>query len=104
VSPADRVIALSQDYGFRLAYYGWIVVQPYQGIEKFVYDPAWDMDTSGNDSRLFAAMMSKYDVFIITRMQDFREDPFLSQELNTHYRVLQEGGGYRIYDLRERLD
>jgi hypothetical protein len=103
VSPSDRVIALSQDYGFRLAYYGWIVVQPYQGIDKSLSEKS-EIGISEDDSVLFAELMDRYDAFIITRMDDFRDDPFLSGELDNHYHLLTEGGGYRIYDLHERLD
>jgi len=102
-APSERVIALSQDYGFRLAYYGWIVVQPYQGMDKSLSGKS-EIGISVDDSELFAEQMERYDAFIITRMDDFRDDPFLYSELDNHYRLLAEGGGYRIYDLHERLD
>ena len=99
VSPDESVIALSQDYGYRLAYYGWITVQPWDGLEKLAGGDQGDSFASG-----FQAAMENFDYFIITRMKDYRAQPQLSGELESHYPLLKEGGGYLIYDLRERLD
>jgi 4-amino-4-deoxy-L-arabinose transferase-like glycosyltransferase len=103
VSPESRIIALSQDYGFRLAYFGWRYVNPWQGLDKLL-DGTTELIARQSDSKGFTSAIEKYDFFIITRMGDFREDNLLSRQLVDHYPVFQEGGGYRIYDLRERLE
>jgi len=103
VSPDDKIIALSQDYGFRLAYYGWINLQNWSRLERLL--PPGEKITEQNPySDRFESMMEDYDFFIITRMKTFREDPELRTELIENYPVLVEGGGYMIFDLRERLD
>ena len=98
VSPDDKIIAMSQDYGFRLAYYGWIHVQPWSRLGNH-------MPEDGNKySSKFADIVENFDFFIITTMKAFREQPDLNNELTEHYPILVEGGGYMIFDLRERQD
>ncbi len=103
VTPDDSVIALSQDYGFRLAYFGWINVQPWQGFDKLTPE-GYDLSSPEGYSKAFTAAMEEFDYFIITRMKDFRQDDLLSEELDNHYTLFKEGGGYRIYDLGERWE
>lgn len=103
VSPDKSIIALSQDYGFRLAYYGWINVQPWSQLENLL--PPGEKITEQNPySSRFSAAMEDFDFFIITRMKDYRQQTDLKNELVDHYPVLTESGGYMIFDLRERLD
>jgi len=103
VSPDKSIIALSQDYGFRLAYYGWINVQPWSQLENLL--PPGEKITEQNPySSRFLDAMENFDFFIITRMKDYKQQTDLKNELVDHYPVLKEGGGYMIYDLRERLD
>jgi len=103
VSPDDKIIALSQDYGFRLAYYGWINLQNWTRLERLI-PPGEKITEQDSYSSRFETVMEKYDFFIITRMKDFREQPDLRNELTDHYPVLVESGGFMIFDLRERLD
>jgi len=103
VSPKDKIIALSQDYGFRLAYYGWINTQPWSRLDNQLYSGQAAND-EGQFSRKFSSAVDGYDFFIITRMEEFRKKTELKSQLSDHYQVLVEGGGYLIYDLRERLD
>jgi len=103
VSPESSIIALSQDYGFRLAYYGWINVQPWSNLENLL-PPGEKITELEPYSSRFGEMMENFDYFIITRMNDFRQQADLQRELTDHYLVLAEGGGYLIFDLRERVD
>ncbi len=103
VSPDKSIIALSQDYGFRLSYYGWINVQPWSQLENLL-PPGEKITEEDSYSMRFSDAMDDFDYFIITRMKDFRQQSDLRKELVDHYPVLTEGGGYLIYDLRERLD
>ncbi|MCJ7735243.1 MAG: glycosyltransferase family 39 protein, partial [Anaerolineales bacterium] len=103
VDPEDKIVALSQDYGDRLSYYGWRVVHPWKGTEDLLY-----MDLRDSEEDLFSVRFSKYsdnyDYFIITRMEEFRKQKELFNELNNHYPILVEGGGYIIFNLNERFE
>lgn len=103
VEPDDKLVALSQDYGTRLAFFGWRMVQPWKGSEDLRYI---ELNNSEVDpfSERFAQFSSGYDYFIVTRMGELRRQEELYHELYTHYPILAEGGGYVIFNLRERFE
>jgi hypothetical protein len=103
VEPEAKIVALSQDYGYRLSYFGWRVVYPWKGKEDLRYIELRD-STVDPFSERFSEFTTDYDYFIITRMSEFRRQEALFNELNEHYPIVEEGGGYMIFDLRERQD
>ena len=103
VEPTAKIVALTQDYGYRLSYYGWRIIQPWKGNEDLIYSELKDSET-GPFSERFSRYSENFDYFIITRKGEFRRLKNLSQELYAHYPILAEGGGYLIFDLRERID
>jgi hypothetical protein len=103
VEPQDKIVALSQDYGYRLSYFGWRYVIPWKGTEDLRYIELRDSKVQPFSKR-FAEFATGYDYFIVTRMKDFRRQTNLFEELNNHYPITQEGGGYVIFDLRERQE
>ena len=103
VSHEDKIIGLSQDYGYRLSYFGWLSVQPWKGTEDLRYIELRDSEIDPFSKR-FSESIIDYDYFVVTRMREFRRQTQLFDELYGHYPVLKEGGGYVIFNLRERLD
>jgi len=103
VEPEAKIVALSQDYGYRLSYFGWRVVYPWKGKEDLRYIELRDSMLDPFSKR-FSEFTTDYDYFIITRMSEFRRQEELFNELNEHYPIVEEGDGYTIFDLRERLD
>ncbi len=91
------VVALSQDYGLRLAYWGW--------VEAAVWPSSGDMYRAqvlggGRDfEAFFEKMAGKKHFFLVTDMDDFARQPEL-QSLLAGYPVYAQGEGYVIYDLR----
>jgi len=82
--PADgRTVGYTQDYGFRLMYYGWreIGVLP-EGI------PAEE----------FEVKYASADYFVVTARNQMSDD--LAEHLEATYPVVAEGGGYVVYDLQ----
>ncbi|HEX2696327.1 MAG TPA: hypothetical protein VHM28_01375, partial [Anaerolineales bacterium] len=90
------VVALSQDYGQRLAYWGWqnAIVWPNSGDidyheergSSFIFDKTWN-DLTRNKS-----------YFLVTDFEELRRQPDLKARLE-NYSVYAEGDGYIIYDL-----
>ena len=78
-----KAIGYTQDYGFRLMYYGG------QRI---------DIWPDGRSSRNFEERAAEASYFVITSKNQLSDD--LADFLEAHYPVLAEGGGYLIYDLR----
>ena len=103
VETESNIVALSQDYGYRLSFFGWRVVFSWKGKEELRYIELRDSEVDPFSER-FSEFTTDYEYFIITNMSEFRRQKDLSNELNDHYPVLVEGGGYMIFDLRERLD
>jgi hypothetical protein len=103
VDPEDKIVALSQDYSYRLSYFGWRYVLPWKGTEDLRYIELRDSEVDPFSKR-FAEYATGYDYFIVTRMKDFRKQTNLYDELYGHYPVVEEGGGYVIFNLRERQE
>lgn len=88
------VIALTQDYGFDLMYWGWRKVR------------LWPLTTTlsqfRNDERelaaRFAGLTAGNDYFLVTAFGQLDEQPALAAALD-RYSIAAEGEGYVLYDL-----
>ena len=92
-----RVIALTQDYGSRLEYWGWMtaVTWPYVGDLNYanVRGGGFAFD------RLFKRYSEKKDFFLVTDSEEFDRQPELKELLTTSYSIYAQGNGYLIFDL-----
>jgi hypothetical protein len=96
VIPADaNVIALTQDYGYRLMYFGWRKVN------------LWPLSTdlsevrSGNQGPTdFAGLTAGQEYFLVTAFGQLDKQPDLKKDL-APYRIAAKGDGYVLYDLRK---
>ena len=97
--PEDqKVIALTHNYGYNLAYYGYRMVGlwPYAG----------ELDTANkvngvtyqNFETYYDAVESTYDLFLVTNFSDLNSQPQLMEALS-QLPVYTEGDGFIIYDL-----
>jgi len=93
------VVALTQDYGQRLNYWGW------QNAE--IWPNSGDIDyhelrgASFNSSTNFARMTSGKDFFLVTDFQELDRQTDLKNSLAV-FPVYAQGNGYMIYDLRNQ--
>jgi len=101
--PEDgKIVALTQDYGYRLMYYGWrkVTLWPNRGEKRL-------NELRGIDKE-FLADFEKYTrnkrYFLITAFRQFDDQPMLKEYLYTNYRVLAEGQGYVIFDLSQPIN
>jgi hypothetical protein len=94
-----KIIEVSGDYGYRLAYWGWVNGE---------YWPS-TMDTdlrtmAGQPAPVFASEFTQrtagMDEFVITSTGELDRQPQLSDYLAAHYPVLAKGDGYLIYNLK----
>lgn len=102
--PADgRVIGLTGDYGMRLNYYGWRRLDenwPTAGDERLFQlagRGAADMDA------LFDALTAETDYFFVSALGELAAQPGLADRLAA-CKILKEGNGFAIYDLREAVE
>lgn len=89
-----RVIALTQDYGYRLMLWGWRKVS------------LWPVSTDlgeirGNDDPVnsFEEYVSGMDYFLVTAFGQLDKQPGLKMILD-EYPIVSEGDGFILYDLR----
>jgi hypothetical protein len=99
----SSVVALTHDYGNRLAYYGWItpaVWLPSGHLENY-------RELRGGSPLVvqewFAELTGDKDYFLVTLMNQLNRQPELSELLYENYAVKAEGDGYVIFDLRNPI-
>ena len=93
--------ALTQDYGNRLAYWGWQSATIWPAYGDF-----YQASVRGNPkniNRLFDEVATSKTYFLITDMNDFEKQPQLRARL-AEYPVIAQGEGYLIYDLQHPVE
>jgi 4-amino-4-deoxy-L-arabinose transferase-like glycosyltransferase len=98
----SRTVALTQDYGYRLAYWGWTtpVYWPYLGDQTLRQLAGLSLPEF---QRQFEAITRGNDYFLVSDMQEYARQPQLQQTLSQGYPVFNQGEGYIIFDLRHPL-
>jgi hypothetical protein len=98
-----NVVALTQDYGSRLAYWGWqnAIIWPNSG--DIDYHEA--RGASIGFGELFDKLTLGNTYFLVTDFAELNRQPTLKEQL-ANYAVFAQGDGYIVYDLQEstRLD
>ena len=96
-----RAVALTQDYGSRLEYWGWktVATWPYLGDINYI-------DTRGGAfffEELFNEYSSKRDFFLITDFNELDRQSELKNRLFSSFLIHSQGDGYVIFNLRNPL-
>jgi len=91
-----EVIALTQDYGFRLMYFGWHKVSLWPLNTDLAQLKNEDRDPAGR----FDEITDGNDYFLVTAFGQLNQQPELKRILD-EYPVLEEGDGFVLYDLRQ---
>ncbi len=97
--PEDgKIIALTQDYGYRLMYYGWrkVVLWPNRGEIKLSVLRGSEKDFQG----YFAKRIDGKRYFLITAFGQFDDQPALQQTLYGNFPILAQQEGFIIFDLQ----
>lgn len=95
--PADaKVIGLTQDYGYRLMYFGWrkVTLWPYNTELAEVRNGEVDF------SDRFDELIIGKDYFLVTAFNQLNEQPSLKEILDA-YPIAIQGDGYVLYDLQK---
>lgn len=96
-----RIVALTQDYGSRLQYWGWrtAAVWPYVGDVNYV-------DVRGGKfsfENLFNTYSSQRDFFLVTDFNEFERQSELKERLFASYPVYVQGNDFLIFDLQNPI-
>lgn len=94
-----NLAGLTQDYGSRLAYWGWKNITSWPTYGDLLYRDGL-RGGQRDYNELFAEITAKKDLFIVTDFNDLARQPLLMEKLQ-EYPVFSEGEGYIIYWLRQ---
>lgn len=100
--PEDgKILALTQDYGYRLLYYGWrkVVLWRPSGELELAELRGWEKEFEDHFSNKIAGM----DYFLVTAFNQFDKQPQLKEYLYANYPIFSEAKGYLIFDLSNPL-
>jgi ABC-type transporter lipoprotein component MlaA len=90
------VVALTQDYGSRLAYWGWQNTAAWPYLGDFEYRQV--RGGSLEFTEAFEQLTQGNTYFLVTDFVELGRQPELRDRLKT-YEVFAEGDGYVIYNL-----
>ena len=96
-----NVVALTQDYGSRLAYWGWqnSIIWPNSGDIEYIQARGGSVEFD----EVFQNLTLGNTYFLVTDFEELQRQPALQEHLNG-YAVFAEGDGYKIFDLEHPDD
>ena len=97
-----EVIGLTQDYGHRLAYWGWKTIElwPTSGDQNLRELAG----TAKTFDEIFADRVVGKQYFLVTNFNQYNSQPELKEELSKNYPVLEQNSEYIIFDLQHPLE
>jgi len=100
-NPDDKLIGITQDYGYRLNYWGWTNIENWMSTydfsvrelagQNFDYQTLFDEQTDG------------MDYFLVTQLSELDNQPIIKQLLFDNYRIYEETDDFIIFDLKAKL-
>jgi 4-amino-4-deoxy-L-arabinose transferase-like glycosyltransferase len=96
------VVALTQDYGYRLEYWGWVMPAtywPYVGDTQLRINAGMSQP---DFEKQFAEAIQNRQYFLVSDLAELNNQPDLKEKLSK-YAIYAQGDGYIIYDLLHPL-
>ena len=98
----DSIIGITQDYGYRLNYWGWI------GIEHWMSSSDFSIrELAGQEfemQALFEEKIEGKDYFLVTQLSELDKQPEIKKILFENYQIKEETSEYIIFDLRQEIE
>lgn len=94
-----RVLALTENYGSRLEYWGWHTANTWPSLGELQHSELKGGKIDSFDE-MFNDYTGKRDLFLVTDLDELKAQTQLSERLAS-YDIFAEGEGYVIYDLRK---
>jgi hypothetical protein len=101
VGKDSRLIGLVQDYGMRLAYWGWIPTTVWPRSGDIYYHE--NRGAQFEFEQMFAETAAKMDYFIVTDFDELDKQHLLKEFLYSQFSIAFSGDGYVIFDLKNGL-
>ena len=97
ITDGYNLAGLTQDYGARMAYWGWQNITSWPTSGDLIYS----LERNGVErdfKEQYDNIAAKKDLFVVTDFDDLNRQPFLKEKLSA-YPIFAEGDGYVIYNL-----
>lgn len=96
-----RMIALTQDYGYRLAYYGWKTVSTWPGQADYASFQLQGHNEGKDIQAEFKQRTDNVDYFLVTLFNELDAQPGLKALLYDHYTVIAQSPTFVLFDLHK---
>jgi hypothetical protein len=97
ISGEYNLAGLTQDYGSRLSYWGWLPITSWPTFGDLNYHQ--DLRGAQDDfEKQFEQLALRKDLFLVTDFEELERQPLLMEKL-TQFPIFAQGDGYIIYDL-----
>jgi len=97
LGPEARVIALIEDYGYPLTFWGWVRPSYWFTVSDFrlreLAGQTFDV------TQLFTEQIQEKDFFLVTDLEEFDRQPLLRQLLFDQYPIMTQTPDYMLFDL-----
>lgn len=97
----ERVMGITQDYGYRLNYWGWTDIENWMSTGDFSL-----RELAGQDfdmQALFEEQTQGKDYFLVTQFAELNDQPEIKKILYEGYQVRKETSDYVIFDLNKKI-
>jgi 4-amino-4-deoxy-L-arabinose transferase-like glycosyltransferase len=100
--PDDRIIGITQDYGYRLNYWGWTGIENWMSTFDFSV-----RELAGQEFDMLSLFEEKTqgkDYFLVTQLSELDNQPEIKKILFENYKIREETSDYIIFDLSEKIE
>lgn len=97
----SRVLAITQDYGYRLEYWGWLTPQNWMNSGDFMV-----RELAGQEfdrAKLFREQVEGKDYFLVTAFDEFNSQGEFKKMIMDGFPILEQTDDYIIFDLKHPL-
>ncbi|KXK13041.1 MAG: hypothetical protein UZ14_CFX002001780 [Chloroflexi bacterium OLB14] len=91
-----NVAGITQDYGSRMAYFGWKSITSAPSYGDILYGS--ERGSQADFEERYNELIAKKDLFLVTDFRDLNRQPLLKEKLEA-LPIFATGDGYIIYDL-----
>jgi len=97
----SKVVALSEDYGYRLAYWGW--VSPLNWMTRDDIRLRTESGQKYDFQSYFDSTVQGKDFFLVTLLDEFDHQPDLKKALLEKYPIQQKTDRFILFDLKSPI-